>query len=81
MVEAEKHLQERAVRAYDAYAAQQRIEDGINAILAHLGHSEVAGKGNVPATEQNPATPPKRRGIESLIPSGKPSKKSSAKSA
>ena len=36
--EERKRLDEKAVRTFDAYTAQQHIEDGINAILAHLGH-------------------------------------------
>ena len=33
-----EYIHTRAVRAFNAYSSQQRIEDGINAILARLGH-------------------------------------------
>ncbi|MCD8244932.1 MAG: hypothetical protein LUD38_14295, partial [Parabacteroides sp.] len=71
--EAKAHLEKRAIRAFNAYNAQQRIEDGINAILAHLDHP-------VTPTTNNAHTAPKRRGIEALIPPAgkKPASKRSA---
>ena len=62
-------------------AQADRIEDGINAILAHLGHPEASGRESIPSAPRNAATGAKGRGIEALIPS-KPApagKKSSAK--
>lgn len=65
-------------RIGERYTQQQRIEDGINAILAHLGHPEAKGGENVPPASQN-----RERGIEALIPSSpaKPAAKSGKSSA
>ena len=62
-------------RTVKRYNQQQRIEDGINAILAHLGHPEAEGRESIP-----PASGKRGKGLDALLsPSGKPTGKPSSK--